>query len=92
MNPAQLERLCEHLVKLREAHQGAVVVSAHLGSFDVLRLFAAQTGTLFPIFEVSTATVAMQAGLALAVGLGAALLPARRAMSVRIFDGLRTIG
>jgi putative ABC transport system permease protein len=61
-------------------------------TFPVARLFAAQTGTLFPIFEVSTATVAMQAGLALAVGLGAALLPALRAVNVRIVDGLRTIG
>jgi putative ABC transport system permease protein len=61
-------------------------------TFPVARLFAAQTGTLFAIFEVSAATVAMQAGCALAVGLGAALLPARRAVSVRIADGLRAVG
>ena len=61
-------------------------------TFPVARLFAAQTGTLFAIFEVSAATMAMQAGCALAVGLGAALLPARRAVSVRIADGLRAVG
>ncbi len=30
----------EHLVRLREGRQGAVVISAHLGSFDALRLYA----------------------------------------------------
>jgi putative ABC transport system permease protein len=61
-------------------------------TFPVARVFAAQTGTLFSTFEVSAATVAMQAGCAVLVGLGAALLPARRAASVRIVDGLRAIG
>jgi putative ABC transport system permease protein len=61
-------------------------------TFPVARLFAAQTGTLFAIFEVSAETVAMQAGCALVVGLGAALLPACRAVSVCIADGLRAIG
>ena len=61
-------------------------------TFPVARLFAEQTGTLFPIFEVSAGTVAMQGVCALTVGLGAALLPARRAVSVRVVDGLRAIG
>jgi putative ABC transport system permease protein len=61
-------------------------------TFPVARLFAAQTGTLFAIFEVSAATVAMQAGCAVVVGIGAALLPARRAVTMRIVDGLRAIG
>jgi putative ABC transport system permease protein len=61
-------------------------------TFPVARLFAAQTGTLFSTFEVSGGTVAMQVACAALVGLGAALLPARRAVSVRIVDGLRAIG
>ena len=61
-------------------------------TFPVAKLFAAQTGTLFSTFEVSAGTVAMQVACALLVGLGAALLPARRAVSVRIVDGLRAIG
>lgn len=61
-------------------------------TFPVARVFYAQTGTLFSTFEVSTATVAMQVGCALLVGLGAALLPGRRAARVRIVDGLRAIG
>jgi putative ABC transport system permease protein len=68
---------------------GLVGVAA---TFPVARVFAAQTGTLFSTFEVSAATVAMQVGCAVLVGLGAALLPARRAASVRIVDGLRAIG
>jgi predicted LPLAT superfamily acyltransferase len=32
----------EHLMRLREARHGAVVISAHLGSFDALRLYAAR--------------------------------------------------
>jgi len=61
-------------------------------TFPVARLFARQTGTLFPIFEVSAGTLLMQAAFAALVGLGAALLPAHRAMSLRIVDGLRAIG
>ena len=61
-------------------------------TFPVARLFAAQTGTLFAIFEVSAGTVAIQVGCAVLVGLGAAFLPARRAVNVRIVDGLRAIG
>jgi len=68
---------------------GLVGVAA---TFPVARVFAAQTGTLFSTFEVSAATVEMQVGCAVLVGLGAALLPARRAASVRIVDGLRAIG
>ncbi len=61
-------------------------------TFPVARLFAEKTGTLFAVFEVSAATVAIQAVCALAVGMGAALLPARRAMRVPIVEGLRAIG
>ena len=54
--------------------------------------FAAQMGTLFPVFEVSDETVALQVACAVVVGLVAALLPARRAARVRIVEGLRAIG
>jgi putative ABC transport system permease protein len=61
-------------------------------TFPVAKLFAAQTGTLFSTFEVSAVTVAMQVVCAVLVGIGAAFLPARRAVSVRIVDGLRASG
>ncbi len=61
-------------------------------TFPIGHWFAAQMGTLFPIFEISRSTVALQAGCALIVGLAAALLPMRRAARVKIVDGLRFVG
>jgi len=49
-------------------------------------------GTYFPVFEVSTSTMALQAVCALTVGAAAALVPAMRAARVRIVDGLRAVG
>lgn len=61
-------------------------------TFPVGDWFAARMGTLFPVFEVSGATIALQIGCAFAVGTIAAIFPSRRAASVRIVDGLRAIG
>jgi putative ABC transport system permease protein len=61
-------------------------------TFPVAAWFGTQTGTLFPVLEVSPATVALQLGCALAVGVIAAVLPGRRAARVRIVEGLRAIG
>jgi putative ABC transport system permease protein len=49
-------------------------------------------GTLFAVFKVSLETVLLQVACAIAVGLIAAALPARRAARVRIVEGLRAIG
>jgi len=54
--------------------------------------FARAVGSLFPVFQVSPATMAMQAMAALAVGLIAALFPAWRAARVNIVEGLRQMG
>jgi putative ABC transport system permease protein len=54
--------------------------------------FSKQMGTLFPVFEVSTETIALQFACAVAIGAIAAALPARRAARVRIVEGLRAIG
>ncbi len=61
-------------------------------TFPVGNWFAQQMGTLFPVFEVSSETVALQVACAVAVGVIAAALPARRAARVRIVEGLRAIG
>ncbi len=61
-------------------------------TFPVSDWFAAQVGTLFPVFEVSGKTVALQIVCALSVGAAAALIPGRRAAVVKIVDGLRAIG
>jgi putative ABC transport system permease protein len=61
-------------------------------TFPVGAWFGAQMGTLFPVFEVSPGTVALQAACAIVVGIAAALVPGRRAARVKIVDGLRAIG
>lgn len=63
-----------------------------LATYPVADWFGARMGTLFPVFEVSPETVAMQAGAALLVGTVAGMLPSWRAARVRIVDGLRSIG
>ena len=61
-------------------------------TFPVARAFVERMGTLFPVFNVSTETVAMQMTAALVVGLVAALVPSVRASRMRIIDGLRAVG
>ena len=61
-------------------------------TFPVGAWFAAQMGTLFPVFEVSSETVALQIACAVVVGAIAAALPGHRAARVRIVEGLRAIG
>ena len=71
------------------------MVGAGLGMLatpPVAHWFAAKVGTLFPVFDVSRETFAMQAAAAIVVGTIAALLPGYRAARVRIVDGLRNIG
>lgn len=61
-------------------------------TFPVSDWFAAQVGTLFPVFEVSSKTVVLQMLCALGVGVAGAAVPGRRAATVKIVDGLRAIG
>jgi putative ABC transport system permease protein len=63
-----------------------------LATFPLAAGFKSAVGTLFPIFHVSSETVALQVGASLAVGLLAGILPSIRAANVRIVDGLRHIG
>jgi putative ABC transport system permease protein len=60
--------------------------------YPVAAAFAAKMGTLFPVFEVAPATLAMQLLAALAVGAVAAIAPTLRAARVKIVDGLRNAG
>jgi putative ABC transport system permease protein len=60
-------------------------------TFPLARGFASATGTMFPVFNVSTETVWMQVACAAVVGIVAAILPSRRAATVKIVDGLRSI-
>ncbi len=61
-------------------------------TFPVAERFAAEMGSLFPVFNVGRETVAMQVAAALLVGAVAACLPALRAARIRIADGLRHVG
>jgi putative ABC transport system permease protein len=54
--------------------------------------FGKALSTLFPIFRVAPETYAWQVGCAAVVGLAAAVLPAIRAATVNVVDGLRSIG
>jgi putative ABC transport system permease protein len=60
-------------------------------TFPAAAAFRDEMGTLFPIFYVSEATVLVQLGAALLVGVIAAALPAWNAARVRVVDGLRAV-
>jgi putative ABC transport system permease protein len=53
--------------------------------------FFKQAAGIFPIFEISSDTVAMQVACAAVVAVAAAVVPAAQAARVRIVDGLRSI-
>jgi putative ABC transport system permease protein len=61
-------------------------------TFPVGDWFAGLVGTLFPVFEVSRETVALQFACAAVVGLAAAVVPVHRAATVNIVEGLRAVG
>lgn len=61
-------------------------------SFPAARYFAAKVGTWFPIFNVSAQTLWLAAAAALLVGVIAALIPAWRAATMTVTDGLRAVG
>jgi putative ABC transport system permease protein len=60
-------------------------------TFPMAQAFASAVGTMFPVFSVTNDTVQMQIACALFVGVLAAILPSRRAATVKIVDGLRSI-
>lgn len=71
------------------------VIGAAIGialTFPVADWFAAKVGTIFPVFEVSGETVALQFVCAIGVGTIAAVVPGRRAATIKIVEGLRAVG
>jgi putative ABC transport system permease protein len=60
-------------------------------TFPIANAFREEMGTLFPVFFISDATIAMQLGAAVLVGLVAAALPAWRAAHVRIVEALHAV-
>lgn len=55
-------------------------------------LVGRQLDNIFPVFNVAPETVWMQMAAAGIIGLSAAMIPAARAMRVRIVEGLRAVG
>ncbi|MGU7784501.1 ABC transporter permease [Burkholderia sp. PU8-34] len=76
----------------------SLVIAAIGGSLGMLamppaaHLFKQATGGVFPVFNVSAQTLALQAACTLAVGVAAAIVPAWQAARVRVVEGLRAIG
>lgn len=62
-----------------------------LATFPVAELFRRLVGSLFPVFEVSQATVLLQFVCAAVVGMVAAVIPSVRAARVQIAAGLRAV-
>ena len=61
-------------------------------TYPAAALFGHKLSNFFPIFNVEMKTVYLDIAAALLVGVIAALVPTRRAVSIRIADGLRRIG
>ena len=66
-------------------------VTGALLTFPAAAAFVGSIGTLFPVFEVSRDTTLAQIGLAVLVGLIAAVVPAVRSARIRIVEGLRAV-
>lgn len=67
-------------------------VAGLLLTWPLAAAFRSAAGTLFPIFQVSTLTMALQLVAALIVGLVAAAWPAWRMARIDIVNGLRHVG
>lgn len=61
-------------------------------TYPAAQWFSDFMGTYLPVFNVERRTLFLDVGAALIVGLVAAMLPAWRAVNVRIAEGLRRIG
>ena len=61
-------------------------------TFPVAEIFTQKLGTYFPIFYVEAKTLYLDIVAAVTVAAVAAVIPIRRAIGIRIADGLRRIG
>jgi putative ABC transport system permease protein len=67
---------------------GAVGIAV---SFPIAAAFASVVGSVLPVFEISSTTIALQVGAALAVGVIAAAWPAWQMGRIDIVNGLRHV-
>ncbi len=61
-------------------------------TFPAAQLFGDSLSQFFPVFLVERTTLALDAAIAVLLGVTAGLFPAYRAATIRIADGLRRIG
>ena len=61
-------------------------------TFPVAHWFGELMGNFFPVFQVAQATLYMDMGFSVLVGIIAGLFPTWRAVRIKIADGLRRIG
>ncbi|RJQ18448.1 MAG: ABC transporter permease [Nitrospiraceae bacterium] len=67
-------------------------VTGTILTFPAAKAFGDAMSQFFPIFNVSVNTIYMDAAASVVVGVVSAIIPAYRAVSIRIADGLRRIG
>ena len=61
-------------------------------TFPAVTIIHHELGTYFPIFKVGRETLYLDFAAALVVAVSAAIIPTRRAIGIRIAEGLRRIG
>jgi putative ABC transport system permease protein len=61
-------------------------------TFPAAKVFSHELGAYFPVFNIGRETLYLNLVIALAIGFVAAIIPTRRAIKIRIADGLRRIG
>jgi putative ABC transport system permease protein len=61
-------------------------------TFPAAKLFSHELGAYFPVFNVARETLYLDLVAALTIAFVAAIIPVRRAINIRIADGLRRIG
>jgi len=61
-------------------------------TFPATKVISTELGAYFPVFNIGRETVLLNFVAALGIGFVAAIIPTRRAIKIRIADGLRRIG
>jgi putative ABC transport system permease protein len=61
-------------------------------TFPATKILSHELGTYFPVFNIGRETLLLNVAAALAIAFVSAIIPTRRAIKIRIADGLRRIG
>lgn len=61
-------------------------------TFPATKILSHELGTYFPVFNIGRETLLLSLVAALTIAFVSAIIPTRRAIKIRIADGLRRIG